>query len=312
LLFVLFLATSVCSSSGGGGGDVVWSDTSGVPPASGPPVQLAQYCARYVDLACSTATRCDCYAAIGGNEALCRVFLAERCDEDVTDRVEAGDVTFDATRAGQCLAAIERAVKDCALSDQDVALYLASHCEDFLIGARHAGEPCDDDDACVPPLECRDDVCTALPGPGEACLDGYDCADEAYCDDDRVCRTYVGPGGACAGRDWVCDDDLYCDSRGDTCQPYLRAGQPCDHASWACDDDLHCVEATRVCARYPGVGAPCTADGFCDDDLWCDADDRCRQLLADGLACDDDEQCASDDCDEGTCGDTVSEVCDAL
>ncbi|TNF33296.1 MAG: hypothetical protein EP329_08475 [Deltaproteobacteria bacterium] len=309
LLIAAIAMTSACTSSGGGDG--TWTGTALPPPASGPPVQLAQYCASYVDLACDTATSCHCYDAIGGNEALCRIFMADRCDEEVTQRVDGGAVTFNATRAGQCIAAMKRIVQDCALSDQDVLLYVASHCEDFLVGARRAGEPCDDDDECVAPMECLGDVCVVLPGPGAPCLERR-CVDAAYCDEADVCQLYAGLGGPCAGHDYACGDDLYCDSRSDTCQRYIAAGGACDHAPWACDDDLRCADPTGVCAPYPGVSAACTDDGYCADPLYCDAASICRQPGPVGAACDDDDQCASDDCEEGTCAVGTAEICDAL
>ena len=308
----LLTLAAACSPSGGGiaGFDTTAGGDTLPPPASGPPVQLTQYCDQYTQVACSTATTCHCYDALGGNASLCQAFMGQRCQSEVTDWVATGAVTFDATRAGQCLAAMRRIVADCTLDESEVGLYLASHCDDFMLGARRAGEPCEDSDECVEPLSCRGDVCVTLPTPGQPCRE-RECADDAFCDADDVCRAQVGAGGSCAGEDYGCRDDLYCDSRDDTCRPYIAAGQPCGHDRWACDDDLRCTDDTEVCAPYPGVGQPC-ADASCADDLYCAAS-VCRQPAAAGAPCDGDEACVSDNCDEGVCAaGAPDDICGAL
>ncbi|PKN53840.1 MAG: hypothetical protein CVU56_29750 [Deltaproteobacteria bacterium HGW-Deltaproteobacteria-14] len=309
---LLALAVAACTPSGGGTAGFDTSATSDTlpPPASGPPVQLAQYCDQYTQVACGAATSCRCFDSLGGDAALCEGFMGQRCQSEVTDWVATGAVNFDATRAGQCLAAMRRIVADCALDEGDIRLFVASHCEDFLTGARRAGEPCDGSDECVEPLSCRGEVCVTLPAPGQPCREG-ECADDAFCDTAAVCRAQVGAGGTCAGEGDACRGDLYCDTRSDTCQLYIASGQPCGHERWACDDDLYCSDDTDLCAPYPGVGQPC-ADGACADGHYCAAS-VCRRSAAVGAACDDDAACVSDNCDDGVCaaGDS-DDICAAL
>ena len=345
LVLALPLALARCVSSSGGGGSTGDGYSAGdtlPPPASGPPIEAAQYCDRYTELACQTAVACDCLSGIGANVALCNAYVAQQCSEAVTQRVTSGAMSYDATRAGQCFAAIKTIVADCMLSDHDVLLYLASHCEDFLAGARRAGEACQDDDECLAPLVCSGEQCVALPAVGQPCLAGTTCADGDYCDAGDVCRAealaggpcgsagaicasdlycdsrgdtcqpYIARGGACAHSGAICGDDLYCDSRSDTCEPYIAQGGACGHATWACGDNLRCDSDSALCVPYPTVGQGCTAHGACADGLYCDALEICRQPAGIGAPCSDDEACASDNCPDSVCAPATSGVCTLL
>ena len=345
-----------CDAPGGGGGGAgggdasVTHDSSGdtvtLPaPAVGPAVQVTQYCDRYAQVGCAAASACGCLASVGGNLALCDAYVKGKCADEVAGPVAAGAYTFDPARAGQCLAAAQQIVADCVIDDRDVLLYLASHCEDFLAGARRAGDACADDGECLAPLACHDDVCTALPTDGRPCLDGSTCADDCYCDPQDVCHTIVRSGGSCADASYACADDLYCDSRSSTCQPAIAQGQacahatyactgdrycdsrtdtcappiasglPCGHATWACADRLMCDAASETCRPYPGVGQSCAnSAGSCADHLYCDDAAVCRQAGPNGAACTSDDACLSENCDGGACASStdLSEVCSLL
>lgn len=341
-----------CSPSGGaGGGDGgVTSDMSTeaggatVPsPAVGPPVQVADYCARYADVACTAGLACGCLDEAGGSQSLCEAYVAADCQTEVAEPVARGALAFDAVRAGQCIAAIQRIVADCVLSDTDVELYLASHCEDFTTGRLQAGAACTDDGECVTPLECRSEACTALPIAGQPCLAGSACADRHFCDSGHVCRAEIAAdgscegeatgcgddlycdnrtstcqpdivlGGACAHATWACDGDLYCDDRVGTCQPYATAGQSCAHASWACAAHLKCNTSTSLCEPYPGVGQSCAdTSGECAPDLYCDASAVCRSPGPVGATCAHDAECQSDSCSDGVCSNETESSCPFL
>lgn len=321
-LLSIALAASwfACDAPGGGGGgggathpdgwvapDTSHDTVSLPPPAAGPPVEVAQYCAQVAQVGCQAALACGCMTLVGGNAALCDAYLRGKCDTDVTQPVAAGAYTFDAAKAGQCLAAARVVVADCAIDDHDVLLYVASHCDDFLAGARRSGDACQDDGECVAPLSCFGDVCIALPGDGAGCLGGTTCADGCYCDALTVCRAEVPAGGSCRDASYACADDLYCDTRTSTCQPYVARGQACAHATYACDDDLFCDAASGTCMLYPEAGASCAASsGSCADDLYCDDAAICRRPGQAGAPCSADEACASDVCNEGTCADRAS------
>ena len=335
---------AACDVGGGGGGDsdVRWTPDATVPPASGPPVALDAYCAQYTTLACDTAERCDCLSDFGATRAMCRAFVAESCADDVTRPVAAGTFTFDPARAGRCLAAMATIASDCALSERDVLLFDASFCDTFLVGARRAGEVCDDSDECLDPLRCHEDRCVALPGAGAPCLSGARCADAHFCDATGTCRAQlplgspcaaapsgcasdlhcdavsglcaadIPAGGACGQAPSWCDSGLYCDARSSVCAPYVAAGGECAHARWACAGALRCDEATSRCTPYPGAGQPCSPEGLCAGELFCGAGAVCRAPVGLGAACDDDRACASDACDGGKCVEAPSEMCSLL
>lgn len=312
LAFMLAAGQLACDAPGGGGGGVapdgwVAPDTSGgydtLPPAaSGPPVELTQYCQRLGQVGCAAAQACGCLTQVGGNVGLCQTYIEGKCASEVTEPVAAGTFTFDAGKAGQCLAAEQSIIADCKIDEHDILLYLASHCEDFLVGARRSGEVCGSDDECVVPLSCYEDACTLLPVAGQPCLGGHTCDDHLYCDPDEVCRAHVGAGGSCAATSQACDDELYCDDRSETCAPYIASGQPCGHATYACADGSYCGGEGQTCRPYPGVGQSCSdSHGACADDLYCDDGEVCRRPGAEGASCTEDRECTSDRCTDGRC-----------
>jgi hypothetical protein len=78
---------------------------------------------------------------------------------------------------------------------------------------------------------CAGGACAAAPGPDEPCW-GFRC-DGAWCDTAALpptCRALPGDGDACV-QGGLCDDASWCD--GGTCRPGRVAGLPCD-GPWQC------------------------------------------------------------------------------
>ncbi|MCP4499656.1 MAG: hypothetical protein GY822_06785 [Deltaproteobacteria bacterium] len=83
-----------------------------------------------------------------------------------------------------------------------------------------AGDICSFDSDCNDGLLCVSDACVAAPAPGEACINGYHCADDAYCDDQTQCALKKA-------EDEICVEDGECSTghcSDGTCAP---PGQSC-------------------------------------------------------------------------------------
>jgi hypothetical protein len=139
------------------------------------------------------------------------------------------------------------------------------------------GEPC-----IVGPATCADglgcdvnNLCAAPPGDGEPCLlpqllcaDGLGCAFEA---NGSICRTQVGPGGACTN-DRSCSNS-FCDFSTNTCTALLLVGESCPNGN-GCAAGLECSDLAGgntcqpipphsgdVCFQACGAGLVCHGEG---------------------------------------------------
>jgi hypothetical protein len=138
-----------------------------------------------------------------------------------------------------------------------------------------AGEPCEQFGlGCVGDLVChpKDLVCTALPGLGQACLEGQ-CAAGNVCANDR-CQALPGEDEPC----WQngCAAGLHCDGNTNTCAPPVPEGEPCIYPE-DCGEGMTCSEfvADGVCIRLPGEGQGCFGGYYCASGLECAFDNTC-------------------------------------
>ena len=241
---------------GGGGGDSVSFDN---------------YCDDFAQMTCQAAQRCDCLGGLSID--LCITYQTMGCDEEVTEPVEAGRVSYDSAKGGQCLSQLQTIISDCSLDDA----YWPEACDLMLVGLVSEGGYCDGDNECQGSMECYDDECVVLPSENQSCHPDYDCADDLYCGEDDICHQYRGDGESCLEGNFVCDDDLTCDSRTETCEPYVISGGSCAHDRGACDDDLYCDESD-VCQAQGMAGDSCGEDeqGLSDEcvDGVCEADEE--------------------------------------
>jgi len=274
LPLVLCFALTACGDDAGGPG--------------GAPVPFARYCDEYAEMACGVAETCDCLD--GYSVQLCQSFMRAECVDDVETPVNSGRVRYLSNQGGLCLAGLYSVARDCVVSDfEDWPVA----CDLMLEGLVPAGQACDDDQECLPGLECHGDVCTDMPGEGQACDQGS-CEEDHFCGADDLCHGYRVAGQPCPEGDYACDSGLYCDTRSDICAPYIGSGGDCAHDEYACDDDLYCSPASQTCRAYPGSGQSCDdSGGDCADDHYCDAAELCQAQQGAGGACTDDEQCLS-------------------
>jgi len=220
--------------------------------------------------------------------------------------VNNGRVQYLPNQGGQCLAGLYSVARDCQVDDFED--YPAA-CDLMLEGLVAAGQACDGDQECLDGLECYGDVCTDLPGEGQACLDGS-CEEDHFCGVDDLCHGYRASGQPCPEGDYACDNDLYCDTRSDTCAPYVGSGGDCAHDDYACDSDLYCSPASQTCRPYPVGDQSCDdSGGDCADDHYCDAAQLCQAQQGGGAACTEDEQCLSWDCIDNFCEPDSSDSC---
>lgn len=276
--YVLAVAVTVAGCSGSG------------------PVALEDFCARYAEILCDAAERCDCLSA--AEAAYCPTFLAGECEDDVVTPVDSGRRGYDEVAAGECLDSFSSVVRDCSAEGDS----LSDACDRMLVGLIPEGQGCEGDDECQPGLECHDSACTEMPGAGETCLQTLYCAEDLFCADDGRCEAPRGSGRPCPEGDEACGDDLYCDSVTSTCQPPLSVGESCAADSWACGEGLYCPETSQLCTKLPGAGGDCEpSSGECAAGLYCDATARCQPLKDAGEACGEDAECLSDECPDGTC-----------
>lgn len=166
---------------------------------------------------------------------------------------------------------------------------------------------CEQDSDCTPDNPDAINPCLAyVCSPQQTCVtelrpDDTDCDDGVACTVDDTCQT-----GACQGTptDAACDDGLFCTGV-EICQP----GNPESDPISGCratqlpiiDDEVDCTVDACDEDNNRVVHAPNDPD--CDNDLFCDGQERCDLVLdcvaGVPLQLDDGIACTTDACDEG-------------
>lgn len=167
------------------------------------------------------------------------------------------------------------------------------------------GELCDGINADCKEGMCSNGVCTAFPGPGQACAgpcagnhwcvndicvppaaDGENCSGYRPCADAcSVCRPeFVGApetqykclarasaGDACAlSDDDHCAKGLYCNGSTDRCEAWRQIDDDCTGIGERCAEGLYCKPFDGVCSDLlPTFGESCEASLKCAYDLLC-------------------------------------------
>lgn len=262
------------------------------------------------------ARRCKPLAGDGGRGDACSTLrsfaflaLGDTCAQGLT------------CADSRCVELLEATGDTCARDDAGVGLSICppgTRCADpdadgVVTCERRpsAGEPCDPYAfGCEGELRCDPDrlVCTELPGPGQACLEG-ECAAGNVCVKE-MCQVLPGDGEPCWGL--ACAAGLRCANEDgiNICRPLVGEGEPCSYPE-DCSEGLTCSEfvADGVCVNLPGEGEGCFGGSYCASGLECAFDNTCVRpppmscLLpfcvhrSDGL-CDEPE--GSSLCPEGT------------
>jgi hypothetical protein len=102
-------------------------------------------------------------------------------------------------------------------------------------------------------------VCEALPGAGEACLDGVArCAPGTFCGSSHTCTARAPAGSPCKGPDasFMCEDAAYCDSATSVCTKLKSPGD-------ACKTGLECVSGFCSGKKVCLSGMPYASPAVC-------------------------------------------------
>jgi len=199
--------------------------------------------------------------------------------------IAAGRVTYDAVKAGRCIALIEQ-VPSCKRSDTAPLAAgfddeFGEFCSKVFTGTVADGGSCflseqcvgdsycaRSDAVCSPSRQCCAGTCTALtpriPVGGDCSMPSSSCAPGSFCSGPasgpRTCTLpSTVEGTACNSQ--LCADPLYCDVDATgmgTCKRVVATGAPCNPIADGCDDLRdHCDPTTRVCTRQIRVGGAC-------------------------------------------------------
>lgn len=244
----VLLGTALCAAglfSGCGGDD----DDDPLDSVNG-------FCVEWAKRACSEPVQLNCSS---GSPEKCRNAQSNYCLELVpADHY---------TRAGadKCLAAVQAAYRDGDLDGDELAVVteLAGDCRGILTGDGEEGDTCMGDIdcdiaaglSCIKRLDEPSGECH-VPVPVEGGDDCDDpelvCPSNAYCTEDRFCRSRQDKGEVCS-RTEPCKRGLNCQEPEDggvgVCVDKLGAGDACRLAS-DCESGI-CRQGTsgRICAR---------------------------------------------------------------
>ena len=260
---------------------------SSVTDESAAPVPEGQFVESYAAAICDNIGLCcqetgDTYAP-----DKCRTLLETELRETLPQS-ENDAVSFNATLAGNCIAAAAKTAKSCGSEDN-----LDAACEGVFTGKLAEGDPCRFDLECAAPAggEAYCDMvdeggamkCVVTPrgASGDAC--GMTCTehgsstecsgsgtmvgnaicytnDGLYCADNGSCAQLSAVGDACTYDG--CVHGAYCDESG-ACAPLKSVGESC--AGWGeCVDGAVCMD-DGVCATPKPVGAACTSYSECEN-----------------------------------------------
>lgn len=317
------MAAAACGGTteggkGGGGGSSVVSEG---------PVAQDQLPQKYADAICdNSAPCCQKYGY---------QYDATKCSEGMRGELEkeignVQGVTYDAAKAGECVAWVKKIVTQCIVSDAEVEAMKKS-CAAVWKGSKAEGEPCGNDVECAGAdtgtVECNETfvdggfsgTCTkSTTAEAPRGVKGSSCNSTCFSSTyGSECSGGGGTGGSGPtpgpAECWV-DDGLQCDEATYTCIDLVAEGQPC---SWSdfCVKSAWCNSGT--CAPKSPVGGDCASammSSACVDGAWCDeGTKKCAAQVGDGAACTSYAQCTTGRCANGKCipGNVVveEEVC---
>lgn len=291
-LSILFLLAG-CPSSGGGDGDGTGDPFDGTGPAT-----LSAYCDSYWT---SYTTR---WAACERGSAAAKAAVFDpgvRC-ADALQAVAVGRATYDASRAGACLAFIEAASCDVLEAFMQGA-YPQADCGAAVAGKLTEFAACYSHESCasgvcgsspyaspvIPPASCPSSCLTPTPS-GAACEFGVPCTAGTGCNvmlPTPVCAPLSALDGRCMNDAW-CTPGLYCDTS--VAFPYVCKARK---TTGSCLEDSECAigyhcGASSTCVAWLGAGASCTqGQNACGPGLWCGTGGTCVDGPKIGESCDD-------------------------
>lgn len=250
-------------------GDVKVDSTGDAADATGADSATAapnQWCTAWAEATCALWTKCP--LVVGGQtSAQCQQNLAKECQGSAAldQALASGKVQFDAAKAAQCLADLQKtscAALYQAMTSQPGAAVAA--CAQVLVGQQPAGA------ACTHVSECA---------AGAQCVFGAGCPGK--------CQAWSKVSQPCSAEK-PCEPGVATCSGGVCAALAETVGGPC--IDYQCALPLYCDVATGKCAKFGLADAPCTATSqLCWAGLTCFAPagqaGTCKPLGAKGSAC---------------------------
>ncbi len=313
---VVAIVVAACGGSteeGGGGGT---ASGGGAGAVSSGPVAQDQFAQKYADAICNNAATCCQQYGMPFNGAKCSAGFKGDLEEELAEVGKTAGVSYDAARAGECIAMVEKIVKQCVVSEADGAA-MQSVCGAVWKGSKAEGEACSSDFECAGAetgtVECNETyvdggfvgacekATPAVRGKaGDAC--SSTCTSTAG---GSECSGGGGSGGSTGtpgpAECWV-DDGLQCGYPSYTCVELVPEDQPCSFSD-LCVTSAWCKNGTCVAKSqvggecdYATMGSACVAGAYCDQTA-----KKCAAQVAEGAACTESEQCATGRCEEGKC-----------
>jgi hypothetical protein len=262
-------------------------------------------------------------------------FVAAYYCDALSREVAQGNIAYDASQAGACVAAARTA--SCApsgsadwstchatLSGKVAAGQACLAASPLLTPATPLVSPCAAGLFCMPSskTDACSGVCIALPKTGASCRNPVVCVSRSCtipCAPGAVCNAQTGmceapasTGQPCGGTSGsICADGLYCQpTDGGTsgaCQPKAASG-PCTQQDQCASPNICSMTADGsaagqcVAAQYAQAGDPCSPFGnpVCGCSTACGADGTCAALPDPGSPCDFTNQIYGD-CHGGFC-----------
>lgn len=265
---------------------------------------IGKVCDIYDQCICAFSDPANCLAApFEFQSGLERAFIMDY----LHNAIDAGVISYDATRARGCLDFISSATcGDLFTSNSQ----FDDLCQPFT-GTVSAGGVCFADVDCAPrgsrcekPMStgnvCSPGTCAAPVGLGSDCSTNQLCPPGAYCVRNQAgsYRCESGAMGAPCQGSYQCDGGLYCDANS-TCQPVVPENGSCTDDG-QCQPGLQCVgddlNGSGTCHRVDMVDAPC--DNACAGCLYCNVPDpsqlgSCQMLPGAGQSCTAQGRCAN-------------------
>lgn len=263
----------------------------------GAPIPAEQLGKTFVDKLCAAIQTCCNQNGFSDELKTCAQGAAAVQADFDKDRSKHPEYTYDAQKAGNCIAKVANAFGTC--NPKSAAIENDPDCDGFLRGTKPAGASCTTSKECA----ANESSCTGRSGSSGG-------TDGGASTSAGICITLKRPaeGDPCFSYDEApkadkvygrCeyDDAFYCDRSSKTCKARGGPGTSCaavindttTSLSQACAKDSTCDQATKKCVALAAVGESCSSTSStlgCVSTAYCDtATSKCAARKAAGEAC---------------------------
>jgi len=136
-----------CSGSTEEGGSAGTGSGGGAGAVSSGPIAQDQFAQAYTDAICNNAAPCCQKYGMPFNGAKCSAAFRAEFDKDFGKIAATPGVSYDAAKAGECIAWVEKITKLCAVTEAD-AVAMQSACGAVWRGSKGEGEACSSNYEC--------------------------------------------------------------------------------------------------------------------------------------------------------------------